>query len=97
MFLKDTSGRRVLARLLSNTMGVFQGSALGPLLFTIFTNNLSLYAGDAEVFQYADDTHVLVSGPVRDIEVLISRMEDSLASFNDWFSANALKVNVSIT
>ena len=48
---------------LPNTMGVFQGSALGPLLFTIFSNDLSLYAGDATVFQYADDTQVLVSGP----------------------------------
>ena len=47
---------RVLSRPLSNTMGVFQGSVLGPLLFTIFSCNLSLYAGDAEVFQYADDT-----------------------------------------
>ena len=95
--LKDVSGRRVLSRPLSNAMGVFQGSALGPLLFTIFSNNLSLYAGDAKVFQYADDTQVLVSGPARDLEVLISRMEDSLASLNDWFCANALKVNASKT
>ena len=48
-------------------------------------------------FQYADDTQVLVSGSARDLEVLISRMEDSLASLNDWFSANALKVNASKT
>ena len=95
--LKDGSGRRVLSRPLSNTMGVFQGSALGPLLFTIFSNNLSLYAGDADVFQYADDTQVLVSGPARHLEALISRMEDSLASLNDWFCANALKVNASKT
>ena len=74
-------------------MGVFQGSALGPLLFTIFSNNLSLYAGDAAVFQYADDTQLLVSGPARDLRVLISRLEASLASLNDWFCANALKVN----
>ena len=42
-------------------------------------------------------TQVLVSGLVRDIEDFISRMEDSLASLNDWFSANALKVNASKT
>ena len=40
--LKDTSGHRVLARPLPNVIGVFQGSSLGPLLFTIFSNNLSL-------------------------------------------------------
>ena len=95
--LKNGSGSRVLSRPLPNTMGVFQGSALGPLLFTIFSNNLSLYAGDAVVFQYADDTQVLVSGPARDLGVLISRMEVSLASLNEWFCANALKVNASKT
>ena len=80
-------------------MGVFQGSGLGPLLFSIFsvTTYHYTYAGDAEVFQYADDTQVLVSGPARDLEVLISCMEDLLASLNDWFSANALKVNASKT
>ena len=93
----DGSGRRVLSRSLSNTMDIFQGSALGPLLFTIFSNNLSLYAGDAATFQYADDTQVLVSGPARNHGVLISRMEASLASLNDWFCACALKVNVSKT
>ena len=64
---------------------------------SIFSNNLSLYAGDAVVFQYADDTQVLVSGPVRDLWVLISRLEASLASLNDWFCANALKVNATKT
>ena len=53
--------------------------------------------GDAIVFQYADDTQVMLSGPAGDLRVLISRMEDSLASLNDWFSANALKVNASKT
>ena len=82
----DGSGRRLLSRPLSNTMDVFQCSALGPLLFTILFNNLSLYAGDAATFQYADNTQVLVSGPVGDLGVLISRMEASLASLNDLFA-----------
>ena len=43
-------------------MGVFQGSALGPLLFSVFANDLSLYADGATVVQYADDTQVMVTG-----------------------------------
>ena len=66
--LNDGFGRGVLSRPLSNTMSVLQGSALGPLLFTIFSNNLSLYVADAGVFQYADATKVLVSGPARDLD-----------------------------
>ena len=88
--LYDGSRRKVLSRPLPNTMGVFQGSALGPLLFT-------LYSGDAVAFQYADDTQVLVSGPRNDIGGLIARMEASLASPNAWFCAHGLKVNAAKT
>ena len=95
--LKDGPGNRVLSRPLPNTMGVFQGSALGPLLFTVFSNDLSLFSGDAAVFQYADDTQLLVSGPQNELGELVSRMEVSLASLDGWFCANALKVNASKT
>ena len=95
--LSDGSGNRVLSRPLPNVMGVFQGSALGPLLFTVFSNNISLYAGDAAVFQYADDTQVLVSGPADDLGNLILRMEASLTSLSDWYSVHALKLNASKT
>ena len=78
-------------------MGVFQGAALGPLLFTVLSNNISLYAGDAAVFQYADDTHVLVSGPADDLGNLISRMGASLTSLIDWFIVHALKLSPSET
>ena len=47
---------------LPSSIGVFQGSALGPLLFSIFANDLSLLAEDAVIVQYADDTQILVSG-----------------------------------
>ena len=61
-------------------MGVFQGSALGPLLFTIFANDLSLHAPDAHVTQYADDTQVLISDVKRNLPNLILRMESTLIS-----------------
>ena len=95
--MTDGLQRRVLSRPLPNTMGVFQGSALGPLLFTIFSNDLALHADDACVFQYADDTQLLVSGPKNNVSGLISRMEASLEALNKWFHSNALKVNASKT
>ena len=91
------SGRRCLSRPLRNSIGVFQGSALGPLLYTVFANGLSHYAPDAHVIQYADDTQVLVSGGKDDIAALVSRMESFLASLDVWFRANSLKVNASKT
>ena len=75
--LKNGPGCRVMSRPLHNTMGVFQESALGPLLFTVFSNDLSLYFGDAADFQYADDTQQFVSGLQNDLDRLISRVEAS--------------------
>ena len=91
------SGCRSLSRPLRNGIGVFQGSALGPLLYTVFANDLSHHALDAHVIQYADDTQILVSGSKDSISVLISRMESSLTSLDVWFRANSLKVNASKT
>ena len=78
-------------------MGVFQGFVLGPLLFTIFANDLSLHAEGALVFQYADETQLLVSGPKDDVSGLTSRMERSLESLSFWFSSHALNVNANKT
>ena len=74
--------------------GVFQGSSLGPILFCAFANDLSLYAADAFVVQYADDTQVLVSEPKSCLPVLITRMESALSSLGCYFHSNGLKVNV---
>ena len=55
------------------------------------------WCDDACVFQYADDTQLLVSGPKNNVRGLISRMEASLETLNKWFHSNALKVNASKT
>ena len=95
--ISSSSGDRVVSEPLPNTMGVFQGSALGPLLFTIFANDLSLHAPDAHVTQYADDTQILVSDVKRNLPNLIQRMESTLASLASWFHAHGLKLNTSKT
>ena len=95
--ISSSSGGRVASKPLPNDMGVFQGSSLGPLLFTIFANDLSLHAPDAHVTQYADDTQVLLSDVKRHLPVLIQRMESTLTSLASWFHAHGLKLNTSKT
>ena len=75
------------------SQGVFQGSSLGPLLFTVFANDLSLHAAGAFVIQYADDTQVLVSGSKSNFPAIIASMEEALASLDSYFRSCGLKVN----
>ena len=95
--ISSSSGNQVFSKPLPNSMGVFQGSSLGPLLFTIFANDLSLHAPDAHVTQYADDTQILISDVKRNLPSLILRMESTLSSLATWFHAHGLKLNTSKT
>ena len=87
----------MMSKPLPNTVGVFQGSALGPLLFTVFANDLSLHAPDACIVQYADDTQVLVSGRKSALDTTVARLEVTLDALSNWFAANGLKVNADKT
>ena len=92
----DGRGNRHLSRSLPNPIGVFQGSSLGPLLFQI-ANDLALYAPQAHVVQYADDTQVLVSGKKDSLPQLIATMEQALSSLGAWFHSHGLKENTGKT
>ena len=95
--VKDRFGVTNTSKSLANKMGVFQGSALGPLLFSIFANDVSLFTEGVQIIQYADDTQVMVSGDKSDVSALVLKMETALASLDEWFRANSLKVNASKT
>ena len=93
----DGRGNRLLSSPLPNPIGVFQGSCLGPLLFQIFANDLPLFAPEAHVVQYADDTQILLSGKKNSLPQLIATMEHVLASLDSWFHSHGLKVNTGKT
>ena len=68
------------------SVGVPQGSILGPLLFTILINNLPRAVNKASVFMYADDTTISVSGTSKqEIEV---QLNDVLKEVYDWTAKN---------
>jgi len=81
--ISNGKGHRVLSKSLPNNVGVFQGSALGPMLFTVFANDLSLHAPDACIVQYADDTQVLVSGRKSALGSTVARLEVTLDALSE--------------
>ena len=91
------SGSRTLSAALPNPIGTYQGTSLGPLLYSIYANDMSLFVDDASIVQYADDTQVLVGGRPGDIGALIGSMERNLSLLSNWFGKNGMKINAQKT
>ena len=55
--------------------GVHQGSALGPLLFLIFINDLSIAIKNSKTFHFADDTCLLnIKDSIKKINKVVNKV-----------------------
>ena len=76
------------------TCGVPQGSILGPLLFSIYVNDLPSVVA-CKVLLYADDTALLVSGT--DIHEIEQTLATELKCVRDWLIDNKLSLHLGKT
>ena len=75
------------------TPSVPQGSLLGPLLFTIFINDLlGETVGEVRAALYADDTKLYKN--VSSVSDCLS-LKTTLANLNDWSKGNNINFNTS--
>ena len=79
------------------TFGVPQGSILGPMLFLLYVNDIEHYVKDCLLVMYADDTQIVLSGTVDDLDDLIRRSQRTLSEAKKYFNMNGLMVNESKT
>ena len=76
--------------------GVPQGSVLGPLLFTVYINDLPRsVTHDSKAILFADDTSVLVKD--KDYTKFKQKMDSTLVNLDQWFTANQLILNITKT
>ena len=79
----------------SCSMGVPQGSILGPLLFSLFINDLPTVCDDVETLMYADDTVLFVHGK-RATEVA-SKLSAAMEKISVWLNHSCLTLNADKT
>lgn len=81
----------VLSRTLHVSSGVPQGSHLGPLLFTLFINDLPNVIKSSNILLYADDVKIFLTynNPLDQRQLQID-----LNSFYDWCNINLMELNI---
>ena len=100
-YLSDRVQSVKLGDMVSNsrtvTHGVPQGSVLGPLLFLLYVNDLTLSCDNemGRLIPFADDTTLLISNP--DPITLIQTVNSELEALSKWFKTNKLSVNLTKT
>ena len=79
------------------THGVVQGSTLGPILFSLFTNDVPSFIRHGQLIMYADDAQLIDADTPANIGDLRERVESTLDTALNWFTQNRLKINPSKT
>ena len=75
--------------------GAPQGSCLGPLLFSIFTNDINKHLNHTKCILFADDTTIYMTH--QNLNYLNWCLEEDLSIISDWFKANLLTLNLDKT
>lgn len=74
-------------------VGVPQGSVLGPLLFSMFINDLFNVCNHVRLHGYADDMQMYISNRIGLLEDMCCRLNEDLEIIGKWAENNSLTLN----
>ena len=72
--------------------GIPQGSALGPLLFLVYMNDMQSQVHNGKLLQYADDTTLICTGD--DCCEVHNHLTTDLQYISNWITSSKMQLNI---
>ena len=88
-------GNGVDSQIENISIGVPQGSCLGPLLFLVYINDLPRAVKNSTTSMYADHTHLCFKS--KDLSRLNEALNEDLSRLDAWLISNKLSLNAAKT
>lgn len=83
----------MMSDFLELTRGIPQGSVLGPLLFSLYVNDIASIPDGYDMHIYADDVQLCFSCRTSDTRSYVAWINLQLIAISDWATKNGLKLN----